>query len=68
MTFEKENNPPNLLPNWAISAKNFLLVQDLGGEWNSCVKVRSELEGMLGYGTVSGTKVCVNIILITVRS
>jgi len=64
---EKENTPPDSPPNWAISAKNFLLVRNLGGDWNSCVEAWLELEGMLGYGTVSGTKVCINIILIIIH-
>jgi len=63
---EKENIPPDSPPSWAISAKNFLLVRDLGEEWNLCVMAWSELEGILGYGTISGTKVRINIIPITV--
>jgi hypothetical protein len=55
---EKENVPPSLVPNWAIAAKKYLLGTDLGAEWAGCVQGWLELEETLGYGSVSGSKVC----------
>jgi len=54
---EKENVPPGTPPDWAVQAKNHLLVRDMGEEWKKCVGVWSELEGKLGYGCLTGTKV-----------
>lgn len=42
---------------WAILTKNYLLLTDLGDDWRNCVNAWFELEIMLGFGAVSGTKV-----------
>jgi len=54
---EKENIPPNTPPEWAVQAKNHLLIRDLSDEWNQCVEVWIDLEGKLGYGCQTGAKV-----------
>jgi hypothetical protein len=54
----KENVPLISLPDWAITAKKYLLGIDLGAEWRVCVQRWSDLEKVLGYGALAGTKVC----------
>jgi len=54
---EKENLPPGVPPTWAVLAKDHLLWRDLGIQWSSCVKLWFDVEDILGYGTVLGTKV-----------
>jgi hypothetical protein len=55
----KENVNPNTPPGWAITAKDYLLGTELGGEWRVCVHGWIEVENMLGYGGVAGAKVCI---------
>ena len=54
---EKENIPPNTMPDWAIAAKEHLLGMELGAEWRVCVQCWVELESALGYGSIAGSKV-----------
>lgn len=54
---EKENIPPEEPPVWALLAKDNLLTRDLGIDWVECVDLWFQIEGKLGYGVVSGTKV-----------
>ena len=55
---EKENSDPQAPPEWTRLAKEHLLTRDLGSEWQECVNSWLELEVRLGYGTMTGTKVC----------
>jgi len=54
---DKENIPPNSRPNWAITTQDHLLGMELGAEWRACVYHWVELEEILGYGAVTGTRV-----------
>ena len=58
VSIEKENIPPTSPPTWAIAAKNYLLGTDLGADWRACVQGWIELEAMLEYGSVAGSRVC----------
>jgi hypothetical protein len=53
----KENIPCNSRPNWAIAAQDHLLGMELGAEWTACVHHWVELEEILGYGTIAGSRV-----------
>jgi len=55
---EKENFDPQAPPEWTRLAKEHLVTRDLGSEWQECVNSWLELEARLGYGTMTGTKVC----------
>jgi len=63
---EKENIPPCTPPDWAVQARNHLLVRDMGEEWQKCVDVWSKLEGKLGYGCLTGTKVMHYLLLVII--
>lgn len=54
---DKENIPPEEPPVWALLAKDNLLTRDLGVDWIKCVDLWFQIEGKLGYGVVSGTRV-----------
>jgi hypothetical protein len=54
----KENVNPNMPPDWAITAKDYLLSTELGAEWRACVHGWIGVENMLGYRGVTGAKVC----------
>ena len=55
---EKENFDPQAPPEWTRLAREHLVTRDLGPEWQECVNSWLELEARLGYGTMTGTKVC----------
>lgn len=55
---EKENVDPKGHPEWVTLAVDHLLMRDLGSEWQDCVNAWLELELRLGYGAVTGSKVC----------
>ena len=55
---EKENCDPKAPPEWMALAREHLLTRNLGSEWKGCVDSWLELEARLGYGTMTGTKVC----------
>lgn len=46
-------------PVWFHEARTFFYSRDLGPAWMACVKSWERLEKYLGYGMVTGTKVCI---------
>lgn len=60
-TAEKENIPltdaVGQVPEWALSAREFLTKTDLGPEWANCVDAWWKLESVLNFGGPKG-KVC----------
>ena len=55
---EKENFNLQEPPKWVRLAREYLLTCDLGSEWLECINTWLQLEAQLGYGTITGMKVC----------